>query len=76
MPETLPEPEKLRPELVRRIQAMDDEGLVTLHRLLLHLEKDQLWREISSDSEADRKAGKLDRVAEIIAEARKDLRSR
>jgi hypothetical protein len=71
---TVLEPRKLRPEIIQRIEAMDDESLLLLHRLLLHLEKERLWHELSAEAEADRHSGKLDRLPEIIREARAELR--
>jgi 2-polyprenyl-6-methoxyphenol hydroxylase-like FAD-dependent oxidoreductase len=68
------EPRKLRPEIIRRIEALDDESLLVLHRLLLHLEKERLWHELSAEAEADRRSGKLDRLPGIIREARAELR--
>jgi hypothetical protein len=67
-------PQELRPEIIQRIEAMDDENLLLLHRLLLRLEKERLWRELSGEFEADRQAGKFDRLSDIIREARADLR--
>ena len=52
----------------------DDEGLRLLHRLLLHVEKERLWRELSAESEADRRSGKFARLSEIVREARAELR--
>jgi hypothetical protein len=74
MDATVLEPRKLRPEIIQRIEAMDDESLLLLHRLLLHLEKERLWHELSAEAEADRHSGKLDRLPEIIREARAELR--
>ena len=74
MDATVLESRKLRPEIIQRIEAMDDESLLLLHRLLLHLEKERLWHELSAEAEADRRAGKLDRLPEIIREARAELR--
>jgi hypothetical protein len=68
------EPQKLRPEIIQRIEAMDGESLVLLHHLLLRLEKESLWRELSTEAESDRRSGKLDRLSEIIREARVELR--
>ena len=68
------EPQKLRPEIIQRIEAMDDEGLRLLHRLLLHVEKERLWRELSVEAEADRRSGKFGRLSEVIREARAELR--
>jgi hypothetical protein len=70
----VPEPKKLRPEIIHRIEAMDDESLLLVHRILLLLEKQRLWREVSADAEADRKSGKFDRLPEIIRQARAELR--
>ena len=66
--------QKLRPQLVQRIKCMDDESLLLLHRLLLHVEKEQLWHELSVEAEADRRSGKFDRLPDIIREARAELR--
>ena len=70
----VPEPKKLRPEIIQRVEAMDDESLLLLHRVLLLVETQRLWRELSAEAEEDRKAGKLDRLPEIIRQARAELR--
>jgi hypothetical protein len=67
------EPQKLRPEIIQRVQAMDDENLLLLYRLLLRIEKERLWRELSGEAEADRRSGKFDRLSDIIREARDDM---
>ena len=74
MEATVLQAEKLRPELIQRIEAMDDESLLALHRLLLHVEKERLWHELSVEAEADRRSGKLDALPQIIREARAGLR--
>jgi len=71
---TMLEPKKLRPALIQRIEAMDDESLLLLHRVLLIVEKERRWRELSAEAEQDRRSGKLDRLHEIIREARAELR--
>jgi hypothetical protein len=76
METTALEPQKLRPKIIERIEAMDDESLLLLHRMLLHVEKEKLWHESSTESEADRASGKLDRLPDIIREARAELRKR
>ncbi len=68
------EPNKLRPEIIQRVESMDDESLLLLHRVLLFLEKQRLWRELSAEAEEDRRSGKLDRLPEIIRQARAELR--
>ena len=74
MNSTVLEPKKLRPEIIHRIESMDDESLLVLHRVLLIVEKERLWRELSAEAEQDRRSGKLDRLPEIIREARAELR--
>jgi hypothetical protein len=70
------EPRKLRPEIIQRIETMDDESLLVLHRLLLHVEKTRLWHELSAEAEADRRSGKMDRLTDIVREARAELRQK
>ena len=74
MNSTVLEPKKLRPEIIQRIEALDDESLLVLHRVLLIVEKQRLWRELSAEAEQDHRLGKLDRLPEIIREARSALR--
>ena len=74
MNSTVLEPKKLRPEIIQRIEALDDESLLVLHRVLLIVEKQRLWRELSAEADQDRRLGKLDRLPEIIQEARTSLR--
>ena len=74
MNSTVLEPKRLRPELIQRVEAMDDESLLVLHRALLIVEKEQLWHELSAEAEQDRQSGKLDRLPEIIRQARAELR--
>jgi hypothetical protein len=68
------EPKKLRPEIIQRVEAMDDESLLVLHRVLLVVEKERLWRELAAEAEQDRRSGKLERLPEIIRAARDELR--
>jgi hypothetical protein len=68
--------QKLRPEIIQRIEAMDEKSLLLLHRLLLRIEKERLWSELSAEAEVDRRAGKIDRLSEVIREARVELRKR
>ena len=68
------EPKTLRPEIIQRIETMDEESLLLLHRILLIVEKQRLWRELSAEAESDRRLGKLDRLQEVIRGARAELR--
>jgi hypothetical protein len=74
MEATVLEARKLRSAVIQRIEAMDDEGLLLLHRILLFLEKERLWHELSDEAETDRLSGKLDRLPDIIHEVRAALR--
>ncbi|MCX6915498.1 MAG: hypothetical protein NT167_21040 [Verrucomicrobia bacterium] len=67
------EPSKLRPEIIQRVEAMDDESLLVLHRVLLIVEKERLWRELAAEAEEDRRSGKFERLPEIIRTARAEL---
>ncbi len=71
---TVIEPKKLRPQIIQSIEAMDDDSLLVLHRILLLVEKDRLWHELATEAAEDLRLGKLDRLPEIIREARADLR--
>ena len=73
MNSTVLEPKKLRPELIQRVEAMDDESLLVLHRVLLIVEKERLWRELAAEAEEDRRSGKFERLPELIREARAEL---
>ncbi len=70
MSATLPVPKDLRPQLVQRLEKLDDAGLVFVHNVLLHAEKEQLWRQLSEDFEQDRQNGAMDQLPEIIREVR------
>jgi hypothetical protein len=72
---TVLEPKKLRPEIIQRIEAMDDESLLLLHRVLLIVDKQRLWRELSAEAEEDRRSGKFEQLPEIIRKAREELRN-
>ena len=74
MNSTALEPKKLRSEIIQRVEPMDDESLLVLHRVLLIVEKERLWRELAAEAEQDRRLGKFERLPEIIREARAELR--
>ena len=73
MNSTVLETKKLRPEIIQRIEAMDAESLLVLHRVLLIVEKERLWRELAAEAEEDRCSGKFERLPEIIRTARAEL---
>lgn len=74
MPTILPPPSALKPDLIRRIEAMSEVELRLVHEVLLHAEKDRLWREISAEADVEHKSGTWDRLPEIITEVRSQLR--
>jgi len=74
MSAALPTPNTLKPDLIHRIEAMSEEDLKLVHEVLLHAEKDRLWREISAEAESERSNGKWERLPEIVAEVRSQLR--
>jgi len=68
-------PKDLRPELIRRIEGLPEQDLPLVNEVLLHAEKDRLWREVATEAEVERLDGRWDRLTEIIQEARAKLRS-
>jgi hypothetical protein len=69
-----PPPKNLRPELIRRIECMPEDGLLWVHNVLLHIEKEQLWNELTSEMDADYLAGKFARLPDIIREVRGEIK--
>ena len=70
MSSTLPIPKDLRPQLIQRLEDLDEAGLLLVHEVLLHIEKEQLWHQISDEFEQDRQSGVMERLPEIIREVR------
>ena len=76
------EPKKLRPEIIQRVEAMDDESLLVLHRVLLVERESRCVSRTdgedpgtgTAEAEQDRRSGKLERLPEIIRAARDELR--
>ena len=64
------QPEKLRPELHQKIDAMAPEQLELLHRVLLRLELDQVVEHLNDDFDTARAEGRLDKAEEIIRQVR------
>ena len=74
MSTALPQLSTLKPDLIHRIEAMSEEDLRLVHEVLLHAEKDRLWREISAKAEDERLSGTWERLPQIITEVRSQLR--
>ena len=75
MPTTL-EPSELRPALHAKVDQLEGEALAILHRVALQLELDQIVGEVDAEFDTLREQGRLDRVPEIIREARAAIRAR
>ncbi|MEI8122061.1 MAG: hypothetical protein WCI20_08400 [bacterium] len=69
-----PSPNNLRPDLIRRIESLPEDGLLWVHKVLLHLEKDELWKELSAEMDADHHEGKFARLPDIIREVRGEIK--
>lgn len=69
-----PKPEVLRTDVIERVQRLDAESVLVLHRVMLELEKQRLWKEISQEAAADHRAGLLDELPTLLREARESLR--
>ena len=70
------DPKELRPLLHAEVDRLRDENLLVLHRVALELELDEVTDRLNEGFDADRAAGKLARLPEIIREARAALRTR
>ena len=75
MPTTL-EPSELRPALHAKVDQLEGEALAILHRVALQHELDQIVGEVDAEFDTLREQGRLDRVPEIIREARAAIRAR
>ena len=75
MPTSL-DPAELRPVLHARIDQLDGESLAVLHRVALQLELEELVSQVDADFDALREQGRLERLPEIIREARAAIRAR
>ena len=74
MPPMSPAPKDLRPELIRKIESLSEEDLHLVHEVLLHTEKERLWRGLSSEMAIEHEAGKFERLPELIREVRAELK--
>lgn len=67
------DPNVLRPLLHQRIDQWAAADLPLLHRVMLELERDCLVTELNEEFDRDRESGRLNRLPEIIREARAAL---
>ena len=70
------DPKDLRPLLHAEIDKLRDDSVALLHRVALQLELEEVSARLDEGFDADRAAGKLARLPEIIREARAALRQR
>ena len=70
------DPKELRPLLHAEVDKLRDENLLVLHRVALELELDEVTERLNAGFDADRAAGKLARLPELIREARAALGAR
>ena len=70
------DPKDLRPLLHAEIDKLRDDSVALLHRVALQLELEEVSSRLDTGFDADRAAGKLARLPEIIREARAALRQR
>lgn len=70
------DPADLRPTLHARIDQLDGEALAVLHRVALQLELEQLVTQVDAEFDALRAQGRLERVPEIVRDARAAIRAR
>lgn len=70
------DPKELRPLLHAEIDKLQDDSVAVLHRVALQLELEEVSARVDAGFDADRAAGKLARLPEIIREARAALSKR
>ena len=75
MPTSL-DPAELRPALHATIDQLDAESLAVLHRITLQMELEGLVAGVDAEFDALRESGRLERLPEIIREARAAIRAR
>ena len=70
------DPSELRPLLHEEVDRLRDENLLLLHRVAMELELDEVTERLDEEFDKGRVEGKLERLPEILREARESLRSR
>jgi hypothetical protein len=67
------DPKELRPLLHAEVDRLRDEHLLVLHRVALDLELEEVTERLNTGFDADRAAGKLVRLPELIRAARASI---
>lgn len=70
------DPAKLRPIVYADVDKLGAQSLLLLHRVALQLELEEVTERLNAGFDADRAAGRLERLPEIIREARAALHAR
>ena len=70
------DPKELRPLVHEEVDRLEAEDLEVLHRVALQLELERVNARLDTAFDADRHAGKIERLPEIIRAARAALRER
>lgn len=70
------DPKELRPLLHAEVDRLHAENLLVLHRVALELELDEVTERLNTGFDADRAAGKLARLPEMIRSARAAIHAR
>ena len=70
------DPSELRPLLHAEVDELRAENLLVLHRVALELELEEVTDRLNEGFEADRAAGKLARLPEIIRGSRAAIHAR
>ena len=70
------EPEKLRPALIDKVNQLGADDLSVLQMVLVRLERDRVFAELTGAFANDRREGKYEHLDELIQESRAALRAR
>lgn len=62
--------EELRPLVYQELDALDNEGVETIHRVISRLQMEQSLERLAGMADEMRASGVMDRVPEILAEVR------
>ena len=63
-------PEELRPLVHREVDALDDIGIETVHRVILWMRMEESLGRLDSMADEMREKGVMERLPQIIAEVR------
>lgn len=70
------DPAQLRPVVHADVDKLGAQSLLLLHRVALQLELEEVTERLNAGFDADRAAGRMERLPEIIREARASLNAR